>query len=951
MFKVNKSRLVKLQLSSIKELPTLGDNKKKGPCNRFSMRHNGKNKIGLVTQFGCALFILFACNKAPDMYQVPSSLTTDDKKSNDSSALTVSTIMSLPVHLEAPGKDNKEAEQEKEKEEVEGFSLTLTPTQISLSITACASGYDATGILYNGTGIELYTADRGCQIGISSFQHGGEQFDIAPGYSFDYAVGAMTLFESVGGTQFFVKVETQIEPILTPTSEAVFRIVQIDSPQQLVLESGKPIIRVVNNDLEIVEGSHSLLTFTLEKVTPSSSDYTIDVSLGGTVDASDASPMNQQIIFPNASTSFDVMVNVLDDSIPEVNKTLELNLSMSGGIYFYGDYRVLLNDDDSSVPATGQVIWLKPEDLSSPIGSWIDQGGGASHPSTQGTAGLQPTLATGVINGINAAYFDGIDDYMYFSDHAEINTGGPYDDKIIVLVFRSSDNITDKQVIFEQGGGTRGLNIYLFGGSIYFNGWNRANDDAGATTPWNPVYVSEPVMTNTNYVAVLRYSYSSNKISAYLQGQLVGESLGVGRLFNHSDDAAIGGVRGSTYYHNGTSDVTYFKGHISEVIKYNGGLSDSNLQGLMNQLTNTYIPQEQVVSIGAALTSINEEGSEQTTVTVSRQAVHPEDLSISFTLSGSAVEGSDYESLSSYSVTIPAFELSVDLPITAIDDSEMEITETVSLTLQDPGIPGVSISAGTVAISILDNDSYTPSNYVFWYRGDTGVVNAAGNAVNLWEDLSSNNLDASQSNAAEQPDDTGLINSLPALYFDGADKLNIANNNSINLASSYSQKTIAFAFRTSDDIVSDQVIYEQGGGTRGINIHIRSGFVYFSIWNFANDDGGATTPYNSIYLSSPLAINSDYVGTFVYDFDGGGNLHLQLNELSPQSIGGVGRLFKHSGGIALGASNGTVFFDNASPSGSANFKGLIAEMIYFDRVLNSGDLNDMQNYLIQKYLY
>ncbi|MFK7827861.1 MAG: hypothetical protein AB8G05_27180 [Oligoflexales bacterium] len=928
-------------------IPNFSGNEEQGLLDRLGMRQFQKNKIELIATIACFLSILFACNQSPDILQVPDASEIKEVESENSTALTISTIMSLPVYLKLPGEDKENG---KEEMEVEGLALVFNPTQISLSISGCASGYDASGLLYNGTGIDLYTSDRNCLIGIASFQHGGEQFDIAPGYNFDYNEGSMTLFESSGGTQFFVKVETQITPVLNPSSQAVFRIVQIDSPQQLVFASDKPIIRIVNSNLDITEGSTSSITFTLEKVTPSSGDYTIDISLGGTIDASDASPMNQQIVIPDANPSYDVVVSILDDTVPEVTKNLELSLSMTGGVYFYGDYRVLLNDDDASVPATGQVIWLRPADLSSPISTWTDQGGGASHPASQGTANLQPSLATGAINSIDAAYFDGIDDIMTFSDHAEINTGGPYDDKVIAVVFRSSNNINDRQVIYEQGGSTRGLNIYLENGNIYFNGWNKNNDDAGATTPWNPVFVSTPVMTNTNYVAVLRYSYTNNSMRGYLQGQLAGESLGIGRLFDHSDDAAIGGVTGSTYYHDGTTGAAYFKGHISELMKYNCALSDSALQGLMNQLTDTYIPNDQIISIGTALSVINEEGSEQTTLSISRQAIHPEELNLNFTLSGSAIEGSDFENLSSYSVTIPAFELSVDVPIQAIDDGDIELTETLTVTLQDPGIPGVSISVASVDVNIIDNDSYTPDNYSFWYRGDTGVVNGTGNAVNVWQDISINNIDASQSNASEQPDDTGLINGIPALNFDGTDRLNIANNNLINTASSYNAKTIAFAIRTSTDITSDQVVYEQGGGTRGINIHIRAGVLYFNIWNYANDDGGATTPYNSIYLSSPITADSDYVGTFVYDFDGGGNLHLQINELSPQTIGGVGRLFKHSGGIALGASNGTIFYDNASPSGSANFNGSIAEMIYYDRVVSPTDLNDLQNYLVQKYL-
>ncbi|NRA47242.1 MAG: hypothetical protein HRU09_20010 [Oligoflexales bacterium] len=165
-------------------------NDEKGLCDRLSMRHLDKNKIRLIALFGCFLSVLFACNQSPDMYQTPRSIKVVEKVSDDGSALTVSPIMALPVHLKVPESEDNDGENKP------GLSLVLNPTQISLSITGCSSGYDVTGLLYNGTGIELYTADRNCQIGVVNFQHGGEQFDIATGYTFDYAEGAMTLFES-----------------------------------------------------------------------------------------------------------------------------------------------------------------------------------------------------------------------------------------------------------------------------------------------------------------------------------------------------------------------------------------------------------------------------------------------------------------------------------------------------------------------------------------------------------------------------------------------------------------------------------------------------------------------------------------------------------------------------------------------------------------------------------
>ena len=45
----------------------------------------------------------------------------------------------------------------------------------------------------------------------------------------------------------------------------------------------------------------------------------------------------------------------------------------------------------------------------------------------------------------------------------------------------------------------------------------------------------------------------------------------------------------------------------------------------------------------------------------------------------------------------------------------------------------------------------------------------------------------------------------------------------INTAKPIRERTMAIAFRTGDDVTKPQVIYEQGGGVRGMNIYIKDG--------------------------------------------------------------------------------------------------------------------------------
>jgi len=82
----------------------------------------------------------------------------------------------------------------------------------------------------------------------------------------------------------------------------------------------------------------------------------------------------------------------------------------------------------------------------------------------------------------NALLFDGVDDGINIPDSAYINiTNGPFPNRTVMAVFKC-DDVTkqEKQTIFDEGGRTRGLVIYIFDGEVYVGGWNRGEYN------WNP---------------------------------------------------------------------------------------------------------------------------------------------------------------------------------------------------------------------------------------------------------------------------------------------------------------------------------------------------------------------------------------------------------------------------------------------------------------------------------
>ena len=85
-----------------------------------------------------------------------------------------------------------------------------------------------------------------------------------------------------------------------------------------------------------------------------------------------------------------------------------------------------------------------------------------------------------------AARFDGFFSELTLTNMDGYNLGGPWEEKSVVLWFQADDPDTDtEQVIYDQGGTTRGLNVYVVGGEVVVGAWNRAaGDGGGVDSPW-----------------------------------------------------------------------------------------------------------------------------------------------------------------------------------------------------------------------------------------------------------------------------------------------------------------------------------------------------------------------------------------------------------------------------------------------------------------------------------
>lgn len=221
--------------------------------------------------------------------------------------------------------------------------------------------------------------------------------------------------------------------------------------------------------------------------------------------------------------------------------------------------------------------------------NWTFNDGSAKDSSKKGLDGNfagKPQAVEGIAG--KALKFNGKSDGIKIPDSVDINTGGPYTNRTVAALFNCDDvGIKDrKQVIYEEGGQTRGLVLYVHGGKVYVGGWNRAEYN------WNGAWPSADVKSKQWYHVglVIRDAAAkveSNKFEMWLDGKRIAQEKG-GQLHAHGDDTGVGHLNQNTVYHDGGgggSDLDWFGGLIDEVIVYGSAFDEANFAELAAPLS------------------------------------------------------------------------------------------------------------------------------------------------------------------------------------------------------------------------------------------------------------------------------------------------------------------------------------------------------------------------------
>ena len=170
--------------------------------------------------------------------------------------------------------------------------------------------------------------------------------------------------------------------------------------------------------------------------------------------------------------------------------------------------------------------------------------------------------------GSSAAEFDGVDDGVKIPDNSSINTG-TFTQKTIELTF-NADSISGKQVIYEQGGASNGLNIYLEDSQLKLGAWVSSSGE----------WLSYDINANSTYHVVL--VFDSGELTGYVNGESIGTvTTSFSSLPGHTADVAIAQMSDYTRFSNiesSSGDGYYFDGTIDEVALYDAALSGVQVQ-------------------------------------------------------------------------------------------------------------------------------------------------------------------------------------------------------------------------------------------------------------------------------------------------------------------------------------------------------------------------------------
>ena len=281
----------------------------------------------------------------------------------------------------------------------------------------------------------------------------------------------------------------------------------------------------------------------------------------------------------------DSMVSELSDvagSVQDLNQSFAANGTTSthgttAGSDFFDQFDIADDTEDPSGAADNGITFdfLPTEESVSTeaLVTLLSFNGNADDISGSGNDGILRNGAS-IVDG--NLVLDGVNDFVTINNTTDINLG-THEQRTIHVEFTPTE-VTSRQLIYEEGGGIRGFNIYIEDGQLYLGAYNIPE------TNFRPTYLSTSITAGQTVSATIVLdagpTITADSFSGFVNGSLIGSAPAT-QLFGHAGGIGIGGANGNTVFHSGGSLTGFVDGSpISTAQSASGAFFGGTISGI-----------------------------------------------------------------------------------------------------------------------------------------------------------------------------------------------------------------------------------------------------------------------------------------------------------------------------------------------------------------------------------
>jgi hypothetical protein len=448
-----------------------------------------------------------------------------------------------------------------------------------------------------------------------------------------------------------------------------------------------PTVTVAASPTSVNEASGTS-TYTVTRTGATTSALTVYYAMSGTAsNGTDYTTLSGSMTIASGSATGTVTLTATDRQIVTGSKTAILTISTNAN-YTVGSpssTTVTINDNDTSaIPTANLQLWLKADAgvTGSNVSNWADLSGNNMN-AAQGTSTYQPLYVSNDVNGKPGLRFNGTNQYLSMpAGFSGLNNGDT------IFVVTNPTGVTSYgEPLRIAVNGSNGIGFMRSGTTQAWDYWV----DNGS---WSQLASSGSTNLTQSTWQLLEAVQSGTSATMYVNGA-------------NAITGTVDAVNSQSYPTNTIGadayDGQYWQGDITEVIIYNSALSTTNRQTVESYLTSKYgIGGLPTVTVAATPTSINEAGG-TSTYTFTRTGSTTSSLTVNYAMSGTATNGTDYNTLSG-SLTIASGSATGTAVLTTIDRGLTSGSKTAILTISTNANYTVG-SPSSATVTINDNDA------------------------------------------------------------------------------------------------------------------------------------------------------------------------------------------------------------------------------------------------------